>query len=423
VFELQLRALDAYGNIVRQGLKPQELSLSFSGSTEPQVLQGPTLAEGVGLLRLQALKVGSFRAMLRHAQGATGQSPVVKVLPSRPAALKATAPEEAVAGEPFEVRLTVLDAYGNVVEPYRGELQVQASMGIVSPRRIPAEAFGQGSAKVSLTCQKAGRVEITLADRERPGLRASFSLRVSPAQAEHFVVKTPQEVVAGEPFRLEVRAYDRFGNLVTDYHLRGGPVGLRASGTGRLSPAVLMPGEFSQGVATVEVSYDRAEAITITAFALQKAPAVKEVKERPKAKAPKKVAKKAAKAPKRRPEKKAPKQVARKAPHSLALLGMAFTEAAEEAVLSLQFSSPTRALKVKDSIISELGRDWLRLLLSPARSRLKRTPRVDSSILGAVRVRELPQGELEVLLELLPERVSYKLRRQDSLLRVQLRRL
>ena len=76
---------------------------------------------------------------------------------------------------------------------------------------------------------------------------------------------TPDQAVSGQRFRIRVEAYDRYNNIVRNYNLSGNEVLLSTSGTSYITPSVILPTEFIDGVAVVEVMYDRAESFTISA--------------------------------------------------------------------------------------------------------------------------------------------------------------
>ena len=59
--------------------------------------------------------------------------------------------------------------------------------------------------------------------------------------------------------------YDRFKNSVRNYNLTGNDVYLNATGTGVLVPKMVHASEFVNGVASVDVVYDKAESFAISA--------------------------------------------------------------------------------------------------------------------------------------------------------------
>jgi len=76
---------------------------------------------------------------------------------------------------------------------------------------------------------------------------------------------TPDSAVSGQKFRIKVEAYDRYNNVVKNFNLTGLDVLLSTSGNGSLSPAKLAPPDFINGIAAVDVMYDRAESFQISA--------------------------------------------------------------------------------------------------------------------------------------------------------------
>ena len=78
-----------------------------------------------------------------------------------------------------------------------------------------------------------------------------------------FTVDTP--VKAGEPFLAKIEIRDAYDNVLVNYHQMGKPIKLTWTGKGKLNPDVIIPAEFSEGIARVFLAYNKAEAITITA--------------------------------------------------------------------------------------------------------------------------------------------------------------
>ncbi len=76
------------------------------------------------------------------------------------------------------------------------------------------------------------------------------------------------------------------------------------------------------------------------------------------------------------------------------------------------------ALKFHEALESSGGKDWVRLRLRPAQSRLKETPKFKSAFIGEVKVRKgAEEGELDILFELLPAKVKYSIKKaEDSLI-------
>ena len=94
---------------------------------------------------------------------------------------------------------------------------------------------------------------------------ARSAVKVSPGDLDHFTVKVPEKAIAGENFVIRLEPRDAYDNIITDYSRLGGSVRLTSSGRGKISPDVINQSDFFEGIAQILISYDKAEAITLTA--------------------------------------------------------------------------------------------------------------------------------------------------------------
>lgn len=81
---------------------------------------------------------------------------------------------------------------------------------------------------------------------------------------DHFSVKAPSSVRAGEKFLLVVEAQDSAGNIVQDYKFQGKSVELEI-GTGELVPKLIPASEFKSGTIAIEVMCVKAQKTPIYA--------------------------------------------------------------------------------------------------------------------------------------------------------------
>lgn len=181
---------------------------------------------------------------------------------------RVTVPATTLAGEAFSVRLEAVDAFDNLVADYaatgRGALVTVVGRGMPTPVNIEPGQFSGGIATLEVTYPIAEAVVVKVAERGGRARGESGGLTIRPGPADHFTTAVPVLARAGEPFTMTITAYDRFNNLVTDYAARAHGVALTTSGLGKLTPALVAGGMFINGVATVQVSYDMAEALVIT---------------------------------------------------------------------------------------------------------------------------------------------------------------
>ncbi|MFH0796407.1 MAG: hypothetical protein V2A65_05035 [Candidatus Omnitrophota bacterium] len=85
-----------------------------------------------------------------------------------------------------------------------------------------------------------------------------------PGNVNHFTLKIPPEIRAGESFKMEVEARDTNENLVTNYFEREREVSIEVLGTGKFEPTIVRSTDFREGAAVIECRYTRAEPIEIS---------------------------------------------------------------------------------------------------------------------------------------------------------------
>ena len=85
-----------------------------------------------------------------------------------------------------------------------------------------------------------------------------------PGNVNHFTLKIPSEIRAGESFKMEVEARDTNENLVTNYFEREREIYIEVLGTGKFEPLIIRSTDFREGSAVVECRYTRAEPIEIS---------------------------------------------------------------------------------------------------------------------------------------------------------------
>ncbi|HZI13854.1 MAG TPA: lamin tail domain-containing protein, partial [Myxococcus sp.] len=128
----------------------------------------------------------------------------------------------AAAGEPVSATVTLRDVFDNVATGYRGTV----ALGIPEDRDATSEPeshpFTEADAGRFSFSVRLARVrlltEVVARDTQNEGLTASASLQVRPGVlAELRVTSADGATTAGEQRSFEVAAYDRFGNLKTDY--------------------------------------------------------------------------------------------------------------------------------------------------------------------------------------------------------------
>jgi hypothetical protein len=269
---LRLTLRDAHGNLVvepRAGQRAVLLSAD-GGEVTGGSVRLKNFVNGVASPEVTFTEVGSTRLRARLGDKEVGVGGAIEVLAGVAARFRVETPDAIVAGEPFEVTLTALDAHSNVVRDYdsQGERITLRSEGdgpLLLPYPVMPSRFTDGHARVTPLVEKTGRLRVAVFGTDNRPLGQSEQVTVHTSRPDHFLVSAPATAVAGDPFMVRLEARDRFGNLVEDYDRLGLEVRLETDGRGRLEPAIVPAALFKSGVANVEVTYDRAEAFSLNA--------------------------------------------------------------------------------------------------------------------------------------------------------------
>jgi hypothetical protein len=183
-----------------------------------------------------------------------GISPGIRVLPAAADHLAVTtsAADPQVAGTPFDVSVTVQDAYGNTVPGYIGTVTFSSGdpYGATLPDDYTFTPGDQGTVTFpgGATLYTAGTWDITATDTTS-GITGSAFVNVVAAPAVAFQVLAPAVVASGTPFDVIVVAVDAYGNTDTNY------TGTVTFSTSDGDPGVVLPPDYTfqpadAGVAT-----------------------------------------------------------------------------------------------------------------------------------------------------------------------------
>lgn len=467
-FEAKIIAKDAFDNIVSDvEMAGKSVKVSSTGTSSARVISPSfDFRNGMASVAMVSEKIGNVIVEVQDAfTGTRGRSQEVVVNPAALSHFRINAPKDAVAGEPFEITLAAFDSYGNPVNDYAlsggGAALKSDGQAKLEPSFIKPAEFKNNEATVKVVYEKAEEISIIAKEHNKNPEGKSTTIRINPARADSFIVATPDSATAGQPFKIRVEAYDRYNNIVRNYNLAGSDVILRVSGSGALTPPVILPSEFIDGVATVEVTYNKAESFSISATMGKKAPEritikeegpaekVEEVKKPapellppPEKKVEKEVSPEIKKEEKKPPVKKVKKEKPAKEPRKepkveenkreakivppkevakpFIINNVSIIEASEKAMLVINTTSPDGNLEYyKGEIESRLGRKWLKIKVKPAIIKTERSMKFKSQFIGEVLIEDdkTAPTALLVYVELIPARVSFDIARiKDSLI-------
>jgi hypothetical protein len=151
-----------------------------------------------------------------------------------------TAPESAIAGESFLVRIDPYDANGNLITDSRAKgssfsIRVSGGAEVVPDRIRPSDFAGGVTAKVS--GKKAEIVELMVVEGTAVTPLSTVQVPVYPNKLDHFSLNVPKTARSGEPFQVRIIARDAFDNIKFDLPDIRANIAIDYSGTGSLKRA------------------------------------------------------------------------------------------------------------------------------------------------------------------------------------------
>jgi hypothetical protein len=151
-----------------------------------------------------------------------------------------------VAGTPFDITVTVRDAYNNTVTGYTGTLTFSSAdpygASLPAAYTFAADDGGVHTFAGSAILYTVGTWNITATDTGNPALTGSTIVQVTPSAASHFLILAPSSAVAGVAFDLTIEAVDPYGNVDTNYVTD--PSGVVHFSTTDPDPGVGLPSDF-----------------------------------------------------------------------------------------------------------------------------------------------------------------------------------
>lgn len=284
-FEVLISGSDRFGNTVCKDFNPKELNLFFKGDISPQIKDIQYFSDSCLVkVKLFSEKIGVFHieADLLDRK-VTGKSTTVEVLNATVNSFIINAPEEAVVDEPFDITILAIDRFNNFVKDFaaqREKIVIEAQgKGYIFPSELTSYAFSDGKARLSIRYDRPEEIKIVAKLASNNAVRGeSNPIKIVPPKVKRFEVISPDTIIAGQKFKVKIIAYNHLDKLMSNYNLYGNTVVLKSSGSGMLTPNRVPPSEFVNGIATVELMYDKAEKFEIFATVEEKEVSSKEVK-------------------------------------------------------------------------------------------------------------------------------------------------
>lgn len=453
-FDIRIIAEDAFGNPPADTeMVGKNVRITSKGEATLRVVGPwvPDFKKGAAAVTLVSEKTGdAFVEVHETATGSKGVSKAITIVPSSLNYFRVLAPKEVIAGEPFELTISAYDAFGNPVTNYattgNGIVLQSTGSAKIEPSFLQASSFNGHEVNLKVTYDKAEEIAVVVKEYNKGQEGKSGSIKVNPSSLDHFVVITPESAVAGQPFKLKIEAYDRFKNIIKNYNLIGTDVLLIPSGKGNITPSIISPAEFKDGVAVVEVVYDRAESFSLSATPLRretvekvkteelKAPIVDrpliesrtDMKETRKESAPPEGVNKVVKEIKKetpvervvKEDKKAKRETKRLEPRPskdvafsklTSINNVAIIESKDKAMLVITTSHLDGDVSIKEEIVSKRDGQWLELRINPAIINTNRSLRFKSRFIGDVVLEEdrTVQNGTVISFQLIPQKVLF----------------
>ena len=262
---VQIIGYDLYGNIIRDyGNRNMRAVLT---SADASLISAPTLnsesfSDGVAFISVTPERAGQLvLQVIDEVTGAGGRSNPVQIKSGCVASYSIKTATIAIAHEPFEVEITALDRFGNIVEDYQrtgnGIVVKSSGQGDFAPASIPPSSFENGIAKVKFTYNTAEEIKITLSEQGGVAEGQSGNVLVTHAAPKIFGLELPSSATAGEPVKIKIKVLDEFGNPVVAYSALNRSISLYMENGEPMTPQLVSSSLFQNGTAEISATFIR----------------------------------------------------------------------------------------------------------------------------------------------------------------------
>ncbi len=207
--------VDAGEGLVELFLEEGPEGAELGGTVEVEAEDGIAIFSDLFLAVEGVYRLGARSSGLSSARSAYFD--VTGSVPSR-FSVEVT-PDEIVAGDAVEVKISALDYLGEVDPGYRGTVDLSSSDDAAStPGPYTFTIADAGTASLTATLRTRGNQTVTATDTRDSGLSSSAGVRVNSGEATTLVATAlEEEVTAGEAFALDVALFDAYGNEARGY--------------------------------------------------------------------------------------------------------------------------------------------------------------------------------------------------------------
>lgn len=419
-FEVKIIAKDVFGNTVPEPVFGKNLNISFAGSAEPKI-ETPLVTEfrnGAGTVAFIAERAGTVSIEIKDmATGSSGSSEKISIKNGPLHSFKILHPREVIAGEPFDFTIIPVDRFGNVLANYSS---TGSGVAITSsgkqkpfPSNIPANEFAGGQVKAVLRYDGAETVKIRVTELGTNQTVESESMVFVPPTAERFEIVTPDSVIAGQKFKIKVIAYNQLSHVFKNYNLTGSDVLLSTTGTGNLMPNRVPPSEFLNGVAIVDVQYNKSESFEIVASEDKANEAAREGRD----------AVSASVAAIKQKKSKAGEIKAAETKAASEIKNISVVEGRDKANIEVQVENISMGWRYKVDTMTRDGNKWIVLRIMPAVNKIENMPKIESLFVSDILVEKDEKGKDSALVKIkLSRPARYHISKKNNSLNIELKR-
>lgn len=272
-FTAMLVLKDKFGNVIRQpGFLEGEVRVSLVNHSQDseQVFNPGQFINGrkrIVFSHNRAEEVSVFAEYRDYSIRNTSAS--IRILPGQFNQIAVNSPGSVQAGSSFNLKLTLLDRYGNQLRQLPDQfssLKLKSTgSGNVEPRIISRGQMSAPTFSVPITYFVSETISVKILDSKNRQLGISAPVRVTPGPLDSFSLQTPRQVSADEKFTVRIEANDPYHNTITNLDKRSGSVRLETNTDTQLTQTRVQYGEFVNGVAEVSLGYHRAGDLRIIA--------------------------------------------------------------------------------------------------------------------------------------------------------------
>ncbi len=227
LFSITVTAYDSFGNVATGYTGTVHFSSNDGQAQLPPDYPFQSADNGTHIFSLYLATAGSqtltVTDTMTSSLTAIGSSLVTPAAPDHFLVTTSVDGGSTVAGTPFDVTVTVQDAFNNTVTGYTGTVHFSSQdpylYGATLPPDYTFQPSDMGTATFpgGITLYTAGTWDVTATDTSNPNLTGSDFVSVTPAPAVQFLVTAPATTQAGMAFDFTVTAVDPYGNTDTNY--------------------------------------------------------------------------------------------------------------------------------------------------------------------------------------------------------------